>query len=580
MGGLGAVLDIAKGALLTQKYAIDVVSHNIANVNTPGYTRQAPLLEAKDAQRLGGVMLGRGVEITDVVQLSNDFVETRLRDRKSDLAAMEEKEVYLSVLEGIFNEQTGLPLSAQLADFWNAWHDLSNNPSGTTERNILYERGLLLAQSFKDVAYDLNQLEREINISLEAGVERINELLDQIATLSVQIIDVGVTGNANDLRDQRNTLLNELSQYLDIVALEHEDGNVTVSTRKGHILVSKADTYPLSLKSGEIEWQGSGGIQVVITDTILGGKMGGWLDMRDGIVPQYRADLDELAKSIIWEVNQIHAQGVGTRAFSSLTGTNAAANSTEEMGTIESGLDFYNAISDGSFEFWLYDDTGAVVGSTTINIVKNTTTLDALAASITAIHANVTANVSGGKLQITAAGNYRFAFRNDTSGVLAGLGINSFFAGSDASGMGVNSVLGAAKEFVAAARVDPATGVFASGDNANAIALANLQYQDVTVKHWSYLRGSTATSEDASATLENHLQSFVGSIGIESQSVQRAREYNEIIVEELNQTRDSISAVSLDEELTNLIQYQHAYTAAAKLITTADEMLQILMEMR
>ncbi len=580
MGGLGAVLDIAKGALLTQKYAIDVVSHNIANVNTPGYTRQAPLLEAKDAQRLGGVMLGRGVEITDVVQLSNDFVETRLRDRKSDLAAMEEKEVYLSVLEGIFNEQTGLPLSAQLADFWNAWHDLSNNPSGTTERNILYERGLLLAQSFKDVAYDLNQLEREINISLEAGVERINELLDQIATLSVQIIDVGVTGNANDLRDQRNTLLNELSQYLDIVALEHEDGNVTVSTRKGHILVSKADTYPLSLKSGEIEWQGSGGIQVVITDTILGGKMGGWLDMRDGIVPQYRADLDELAKSIIWEVNQIHAQGVGTRAFSSLTGTNAAANSTEEMGTIESGLDFYDAISDGSFEFWLYDDTGAVVGSTTINIVKNTTTLDALAASITAIHANVTANVSGGKLQITAAGNYRFAFRNDTSGVLAGLGINSFFAGSDASGMGVNSVLGAAKEFIAAARVDPATGVFASGDNANAIALANLQYQNVTVKHWSYLRGSTATSEDASATLENHLQSFVGSIGIESQSVQRAREYNEIIVEELNQTRDSISAVSLDEELTNLIQYQHAYTAAAKLITTADEMLQVLMEMR
>ncbi len=580
MGGLGAVLDIAKGALLTQKYAIDVVSHNIANVNTPGYTRQAPLLEAKDAQRLGGVMLGRGVEITDVVQLSNDFVETRLRDRKSDLAAMEEKEVYLSVLEGIFNEQTGLPLSAQLADFWNAWHDLSNNPSGTTERNILYERGLLLAQSFKDVAYDLNQLEREINISLEAGVERINELLDQIATLSVQIIDVGVTGNANDLRDQRNTLLNELSQYLDIVALEHEDGNVTVSTRKGHILVSKADTYPLSLKSGEIEWQGSGGIQVVITDTILGGKMGGWLDMRDGIVPQYRADLDELAKSIIWEVNQIHAQGVGTRAFSSLTGTNAAANSTEEMGTIESGLDFYDAISDGSFEFWLYDDTGAVVGSTTINIVKNTTTLDALAASITAIHANVTANVSGGKLQITAAGNYRFAFRNDTSGVLAGLGINSFFAGSDASGMDVNSVLGAAKEFIAAARVDPATGVFASGDNANAIALANLQYQDVTVKHWSYLRGSTATSEDASATLENHLQSFVGSIGIESQSVQRAREYNEIIVEELNQTRDSISAVSLDEELTNLIQYQHAYTAAAKLITTADEMLQVLMEMR
>jgi len=579
MGGLGAVLDIAKGALLTQKYAIDVVSHNIANVNTPGYTRQEPLLEANDAQRLGGVMLGRGVQITDVVRLSNDFIDSTLRDRKSDLASMEEKEVYLGILEGIFNEQTGLPLSAQLADFWNAWHDLSNDPAGIEERNVLYERGLLLAQSFKDLAYDLNQLEREINISLDAGVARVNELLDQIATLSVQIIDVGVTGNANDLQDQRDTLLNELSQYLDIVALEHEDGNVTVSTRKGHILVSKADTYPLSLTSGEIEWEGSSG-QIVVTDTITGGKLGGWLDMRDGILPQIGADLDELAKSIIWEVNQIHTQGVGTQAFSSILGTNAAADSTEEMGTVDSGLDFYDEISDGSFEFWLYDNTGAVVGSTTINIVKNATTLDALAASITAIHANVTATVTGGKLQITAAGNYRVAFGNDTSGVLAGLGMNSFFSGSDASGMDVNSLLGSTKEFIAAARIDPATGAFADGDNANAIALANLQYQDVTVKHWSYSRGSTPTSQNASATLENHLQSFVGSIGIESQSVQRAREYNEIIVDELNQTRDSISGVSLDEELTNLIEYQHAYAAAAKLITAADEMLQVLMDVR
>jgi len=184
------------------------------------------------------------------------------------------------------------------------------------------------------------------------------------------------------------------------------------------------------------------------------------------------------------------------------------------------------------------------------------------------------------KLQITAAGNYRFAFGDDTSGVLAGLGINSFFSGSDASGMGVDPLLGSTKEFIAAARIDPATGAFSDGDNANALALANLQYQDVTVKQWSYSRGRTPTSQDASATLENHLQSFVGSIGIESQSVQRAREYNEIIVNELHQTRDSISGVSLDEELTNLIEYQHAYAAAAKLITTADEMLQVLMDLR
>ena len=100
MGGIGAVLDIAKEALFSHKYAIDVVGHNIANVNTPGYTRQSPLLKAKSSMRLGGVMLGRGVEIEDVIRHSDAFIETRLRDRKTDLAAMEEKEVYLSVLEG------------------------------------------------------------------------------------------------------------------------------------------------------------------------------------------------------------------------------------------------------------------------------------------------------------------------------------------------------------------------------------------------------------------------------------------------------------------------------------------------
>ena len=580
MSGLGAVLNIAKEALFAQKTAIDVVSHNIANVNTPGYTRQSALLEAKSSMRLGGVMLGRGVEIDDVIRHSDAFIETRLRDRKTDLAAMEEKEVYLGVLEGIFNEKKGLPLSTQLSDFWNAWHDLSTNPAGTAERNILYERGLLLAQSFKDLASDLIQLEREINLSLEAGVVKINDLLDQIAALSVQIVDVGVTGNANDLRDQRNMILSELSQYLDIMALEHADGNVTVATTRGHTLVSKADTYTLTLSGGEIEWEGSGGSQVVITDTIVGGKVGGWLDMRDGFVPEYRADLNELARSIIWEVNQIHTQGVGTQAFSAVTGTNAATDSTEEMGTIDSGLDYYDAISDGSFELWLYDDTGAAVGSTTINIVKNTTTMDALAATITAIHANLTASVTGGKLQITAAGNYRFAFENDTSGVLAALGINSFFSGSDAGGMGMNSALSTTKEYITAARIDSATGTFADGDNANALALADLQYQAVTLKRWTYSRGSAATSQDATATLENHLQSFVSSIGIESQSAQRAREYNEIIVSELNASRDSISAVSLDEELTKLIEYQHAYTAAAKLITTADEMLQVLIDLK
>jgi flagellar hook-associated protein 1 FlgK len=138
--------------------------------------------------------------------------------------------------------------------------------------------------------------------------------------------------------------------------------------------------------------------------------------------------------------------------------------------------------------------------------------------------------------------------------------------------MAVNSVISADTDLIAAAQVD-ATGAFATGDNSNALDIANLQYQGVTVQRWTYERGSTPTSQDiTNTTLEAYLHALVGSIGIESRSTQNEKEYNEVIYNKLNETRDNISAVSLDEEMTNLIKYQHAYTAAAKLITVADEM--------
>ena len=127
--------------------------------------------------------------------------------------------------------------------------------------------------------------------------------------------------------------------------------------------------------------------------------------------------------------------------------------------------------------------------------------------------------------------------------------------------------------------MDSTTGAFATGDNSNALDIANLQYQGVTVRRWTYERGSAATSQDITNTsLEEYLHAMVGSVGIESRSTQREREYNEVIYNKLNETRDNISAVSLDEEMTNLIKYQHAYTAAAKLISVADEMLTTVLQ--
>ena len=184
MSGLGLVLDVAKEALLAQRYAMDVVSHNISNVNTAGYTRQSASLMAKEAAPLGGVMLGRGVYIDDVLQNTDSFIESRLRDGQTALASMSEKEVYMASLEGIFSESSGRSLSTQLTEMWTAWEDLSNNPSGLPERGIVYERAALLTESFQDLYSDMDEMTAEIGSQIESAVSDLNTLLSTIAELN------------------------------------------------------------------------------------------------------------------------------------------------------------------------------------------------------------------------------------------------------------------------------------------------------------------------------------------------------------------------------------------------------------
>lgn len=675
MSGINLVLNLAKDALLTQQYAIDVVSHNIANVSTEGYSRQVPLLETKDAAPYAGFVFGSGVKLSNITNTTNDFIEKRLQTSQSNLSKMSEKETYMNIMENIFNETSQNSISNQFNEFWNAVDDLNNNPSGIPERNILIEYGEILAQSFKDTSDDLLNLTKELNRTIDAGVTAVNELLDQIADVNNQIILVKITGNPNDLIDKRNSLIKQLSGYIDINTYEYEDGNATVSTSKGFVLVNRADTYHLGFDGTDIKWQNTSS---PVTDDISGGKLGGWLDLRDEIVPEYKSNLDELAKSIIWEFNSIHSQGVGLEGFTSLTGSYKATNTSETMGTADSGLDFYDKIKNGSFKMWLYDSTGAMVGEATIPVNAGSTTIGGLAATIDGLIIEgedaFNSSIKDGALNIeintpTHSG-YTFAFSDDSSNILAALGINTFFTSATARNMGINEKILSDKNYIAAGTisnnvghasgastntstgiitisgpytgtadtsyeieiVDPGAGTFRwrqdsgawsaatpmgspvalgtegvtvtfngtiatdyaagdtftinakqssdiygefyHGDNTNSLRLSNLQYDNITVKQWTFSRKEGASSINVTnVSLGDYMHQMIGSIGIESQSIQREKAYTEAINDQMSKTRDNISAVSLDEEMTNLIKFQHAYMAAAKLITTASEML-------
>lgn len=578
MGGLGLTLSTAKDALLSQRIAIDVVSHNVANVNTPGYSRQTALVETRDPASYAGLVMGRGVSVESILRSTNSFIEARLQERKSDLSAFEQEEVYMNTLQAIFNENSGQSLGGQLSEFWNAWSDLANNPSGISERNILYEKGSLLSQAFNDLSGDLNQVDKELNLSLDAGVSKINELIAKIADLNPQIVSLKVEGNANDLLDKRNSLVTQLSEYIDVKTYENENGDLTVTTGKGYTLVAKSDYYELGFDQNRVMWESSGTNRVDITDSIEGGKLGGWLEIRDVVLPEYQSDLDELAGSIIWEVNKIHSQGVGLEALSEVTGTNKATDLASAIGQEGSGLkDFDKIVNGGTFTVWVYDSNN--VGTSATITVDADLTISALAADINSqMPAGVTATVEDGALKFTADSDHTFAFSSDDSGLLNAMGVNTFFTGYNAESMDMNALLGENKALIAAAGIDE-NGDFAPGDNTNALKMVDLQDQDVAMTRYQYTRGGDAPSESQmNDTLENYLFTLVGSVGIKSQSVIRSREYNEEVVNKLSETRDNISAVSIDEEMTNLIKYQQAYSAAAKLISTADEMFQTLLE--
>jgi flagellar hook-associated protein 1 len=584
MGGIGLVLNVAKDALLTQQYAIDVTSHNISNVGTDGYSRQTAVINAKQAAPYGGFIFGRGVELDDIIRNTNDFIEKRLQNGQSDLGYVSEQGTYMNVLETIFDESSSSSLSSQFDEFWVAWNKLANNPSGIPERNALVENATLLSETFNNLNTDIGKMTNEINNSIRAGVNNINDILTKIADINMKIVAIETTGNANDLRDQRNNLVTELSQYMELNTYEYDDGNLVVTTGKGYTLVSRGDTYPLTLEGGNIILESSPSARIDITDSIGSGKLGGWLDMRDKVIPEIIANIDELARSVTWEVNSIHSQGVGLEGFSSVTGNYPVPNAGVSLGSGTSGLTYYDKITDGSFNIWLYDSAGnAAPAPITINVDADDTLTDLAAAIDGQADLNATVTTDGRLyIEIDAGGSYSdgsFAFSGDTSNVLAALGVNTFFRSSGSRDIEVNENIINNKNNIAAARID-SSGVFAKGDNSNALAITELQYQDTTVRQWSYGDEGKSYEDLKNTTLDEYLHMLVSSIGIKSQSLQRTKEYKETIQTELSTARDNISGVSLDEEMTNLIKFQQAYTAAAKLITTADEMLDTLLEVR
>jgi flagellar hook-associated protein 1 FlgK len=572
MSGILGLMDIAKRALAANQLGVEVTGNNIANVNTPGYSRQKVNFETSQALPMPYGPLGYGVQISGIERAFDPLVAARLDQNTSSLADYQARKADLDQIASLFNETQDGGLSQLFSEFWDAWNDVADNPTGAGERQTLLGQAQTLADAFSFRADQLVQARNDITQRLGPVIEEINAHAARIAQLNGEIQAIETPEHhANDLRDERQSELNQLSELIGIRYYTTGNGTINVTLANGVSLVQSMDSYSLRYEitpsdTVAVIWQGPGGTEEDVTSGLEGGELSGHIAVRDTMIPQFQGDLDALAQELIAGVNTLHSQGVGLELLSTAT-SSYFVNSTAAALQNNPSLAFGDRIAAGQFTVHVEDGSGGTA-ATDISITGTTSLADLAAAldAVSGISATIVTNGSENRLQITADSGYSFGFSEDTSNVLMALGVNTFFTGDNAWSLGVNDALVNNADLIAAGRIDTLTGAHPMGDNTNALALADLENQAVTG-----LGG---------LTYEEAYRQLVTDIGLEAEEAGNKQDFYQGLVDQFTELRDSVSGVSLDEELTNLIKFQRAYQAAAQMITAADEMLQALLAIK
>lgn len=312
------IFNIAQTAMVAQKVAIEVTGENIANVNTPGYSRQRTILETAPTTTANGLPLGTGVRVAEVQRNYDDMLQRLLKTEKSTYGEATAEQTAMTRIEQLFNDLTSSGLGKSIQNYFNAWEDLSVNPQGSAERQAVLSTGGLLADNFNQVNSYLTDLKTEANQSLQGLSSDINDKLKTIATLNVQIQQTeNMNGNANELRDQRDLLVRDLAQKVGVDYREENDKTITLTLASGETLVSANLYGEFSLRDNggkfDIYLKQAGSASGSLVDLSgAGGEIAGTLQVRDSIVDGYLSRLDELAYNLASEVNSRHAAGYGS----------------------------------------------------------------------------------------------------------------------------------------------------------------------------------------------------------------------------------------------------------------------------
>lgn len=573
---LTGTLHIGRSALVASQIGVQVTGNNIANVSTPGYSRHVARLSALAGQGDGRLYVGRGVQVSDVQRQVDMALQGRIWAGVSSEAASGQVFSTLSQLETILGELGENDLSSELGAFFSSWSEAAN---GRRSPALVIQQGVRLADFVKGRRDELTRLRSQSDRQLGAAVERADQLLTQVADLNRRISDAEVGGVvAGALRDQRDQLITELAQYADVSTIER-GGQLDVLIGSTPVVLG-ATSRGLMVRretvGSEVRVQVASRTDGQVLD-VREGQLGALLSGRDQAIDRTIADLDRLAANLIFEVNRIHSTGANASRLTSASGTLAIpagdrARAINDPGNAAFASLPFRAVN-GGFAVDVRDkNTGAITtvrievdldGLTNAHLpgTGDDTTPEQIRAALDAIPGLTATFSADGRLQVNADSGLDFSFRDDSSGVLAVLGVNAYFTGTSAGDIGVRDGLKTDPGLLMLGRFDGTTLV----ENGTSLAIVALQDKRLA-----------GLNDRTLGAMWNDTAQLVGS---ETAGARSATIAATVVRESLDAQRAAVSGVNLDEEAINLLSFQRQYQGAARLISTADQMFQTLISL-
>jgi len=609
-------IEMGKRSLFAHSQSIQTAGHNLSNSSTEGYSRQRVQLKATDplyrpdlsrAETPG--QIGQGVSVEAIRRVRDELLDTRIVAQTNSEGYWKTRDNYVMMMEEVYNEPEDTSVRTRMDQFWDSWQELSVYPESRASRQAVLSRGETLVDAIHQQYRGLQGIRDMINGDIEAVTKQVNDISRQIASLNEEIVKVKAMGDSpNDLMDERDLLAENLSELINITVDQRDPDEYVIHTA-GLELVQGRTYRTFELKSGI---ENDGYADVVWSENgkkaeFTGGKLGSLIEMRDVDVRDEIQKLDTMTMNFVDLVNDVHRDGTGANG-------KTGVDFFTEQAFINNVAGNYDRNGDGEYDSsYVFRVTGAnalsareqiglegtitlSAGTGTVSVpYKATDMVSDVIARINAASAEVTASLDrSGKLVMKGTtaqnkDNPDFVIRHmedsghflaGYAGVLGGSGPDGAYTWDRADA--VNSLASAKTQYAVSPIAHPSgwmeinkaivtdvqtiaagfadkDGFLAPGDNRAAAAIAQIRNTAVMV-------GDTRTFDDFFADT-------VTNIGLKGEQAERSLETHVSILKELSEMRDAISGVNIDEELADIIKFQHGYNAAAKFISTQDEML-------